>query len=73
LHALAVTGEREYLTCERCADYRAVPPHELDAVRDLIQRQFGYHASFIHFPIVGLCATCAAEVRERPEISAGQP
>ena len=24
LHALAVTGEREYLTCERCADYRAV-------------------------------------------------
>ena len=55
LHALAVTGEREYLTCERCADFRAVAPQELDAVRELVERQFGYRASFIHFPIVGLC------------------
>jgi Fur family transcriptional regulator, ferric uptake regulator len=62
LHALAVTGEREYLTCERCADYRAVVPERLDAVRELIERQFGYRASFIHFPIVGLCPSCIAEV-----------
>jgi Fur family transcriptional regulator, ferric uptake regulator len=73
LHALAVSGEREYLTCERCADYRAVRPHELDAVRDLIQRQFGYRASFIHFPIVGLCDGCAAAVREQPRASVGRP
>jgi len=73
LHALAVTGEREYLTCERCADYRAVPPQELDAVRDLIQRQFGYRASFIHFPIVGLCEGCAAAVREESRASGGRP
>ncbi len=73
LHALAVSGEREYLTCERCADYRAVPPQALDAVRDLIQSQFGYHASFIHFPIVGLCDSCAAAVREEPRASAGAP
>jgi Fur family transcriptional regulator, ferric uptake regulator len=66
LHALAVAGEQEYLTCERCADYRAVATEELDAVRDLIERQFGYRASFIHFPIVGLCRGCAAEVGERP-------
>jgi Fur family transcriptional regulator, ferric uptake regulator len=59
LHALAVAGEREYLTCERCADYRVVVPQELDAVRDMIERQFGYRASFIHFPIVGLCSVCA--------------
>src|SRR5216683_1526560 len=40
LRALAVAGEREYLTCERCADYRAVAPEDLDAVRGLIARQF---------------------------------
>jgi Fur family ferric uptake transcriptional regulator len=62
LHALAVAGEREYLTCERCADYRAVAPEELDEVRDLIERRFGYRARFTHFPIVGLCASCAAAV-----------
>jgi Fur family transcriptional regulator, ferric uptake regulator len=73
LHALAVTGEREYLTCERCADYRAVPTQELDVVRDLIQRQFGYRASFIHFPIVGLCDRCAAAVRDQPRASTGHP
>src|SRR5271165_7063968 len=72
LHALAVTGEREYLTCERCADYRAVPPQELDAVRELVERRFGYRASFTHFPIVGLCPGCAAEASGRPRPSAGQ-
>jgi len=62
LHALAMAGEREYLTCERCADYRAVQPAELDEVRELIERRFGYRARFTHFPIVGLCAGCAAAV-----------
>ena len=72
LHALAVTGEREYLTCERCADYRAVAPEELDAVREMIERQFGYRASFIHFPIVGLCSNCAEAVRGGPRSRRGQ-
>lgn len=72
LHALAVTGEREYLTCERCADYRAVRPEELDAVRELIELQFGYRASFIHFPIVGLCPKCAAAVDGPQRSSGGQ-
>lgn len=73
LHALAVAGEREYLTCERCGDYRAVALEELDAVRALIERQFGYRASFIHFPIVGLCSGCAAAVNGRPQSSEGRP
>jgi Fur family ferric uptake transcriptional regulator len=72
LHALAVSGEREYLTCERCADYRAVAPEDLDAVRELIQRQFGYRASFIHFPIVGLCDGCSADLRGDARSSAGR-
>jgi Fur family ferric uptake transcriptional regulator len=65
LHALAVGGELEYLTCERCADYRAVPREELDAVRDLVEVGFGYRASFTHFPIVGLCRSCAAAMGAR--------
>jgi len=71
LHALAATGAREYLTCERCADYQAVAPEELDAVRDLIELRFGYRARFTHFPIVGLCAGCAAAVNGRPQRPAG--
>ena len=69
LHALAVAGEREYLTCERCADYKAVAPEELDAVRALVESCFGYHALFTHFPIVGLCRSCAAAVRSQPRLS----
>jgi Fur family ferric uptake transcriptional regulator len=64
LHALAVAGELEYLTCERCADYRAVAPEELRAVRELIETRFGYRASFTHFPIVGLCPSCTEAVTE---------
>ena len=71
LHALAVTGEREYLTCERCADYRAVAPEELDAVRELIERQFGYRASFIHFPIVGPVSRVRRRGAGRSAIAAG--
>jgi Fur family ferric uptake transcriptional regulator len=67
LHVLAVTGEREYLTCERCGDFRAVAPEELDPFRDLIERQFGYRASFTHFPIVGLCSGCASAVGDQPQ------
>lgn len=73
LHALAVAGEQEYLTCERCADYQAVAPEELDPVRELVERQFGYRASFTHFPIVGLCPSCAAAVCEEPLSSARLP
>jgi Fur family transcriptional regulator, ferric uptake regulator len=73
LHALAMSGECEYLTCERCADYRAVAPAELDAVRVLIERLFGYTARFTHFPIVGLCADCAQDVRSQPPRPAEHP
>jgi len=62
LYALAVEGAKEYLTCERCADFVAVPPQQLKDIRDTIRARFGYVASFAHFPIVGLCATCARDM-----------
>jgi Fur family ferric uptake transcriptional regulator len=60
LWALAGAGPREFLTCERCGDYRAVDPEDLEPVRALIRSAFGYEASWAHFPVVGLCAACAA-------------
>jgi Fe2+ or Zn2+ uptake regulation protein len=58
LYALGRDGEREWITCERCGDFRAVDPAELDGVRSAIQDAFGYRASFTHFPVVGLCGAC---------------
>lgn len=58
LYALNLDGEREWLTCERCGDFRAVDPAHLDGVRAAIEAAFGYRASFAHFPVVGLCESC---------------
>jgi Fur family transcriptional regulator, ferric uptake regulator len=60
LYALTGGAEREYLACERCDRVVAVEAEQLDEVRALIEREFGYRARFSHFPIVGLCADCAA-------------
>lgn len=59
LYAIAIAGEQEYLTCERCAEFRAVARTDLAVVRAAIRARFGYEADFSHFPIVGLCAACA--------------
>jgi len=50
--------EREYLVCESCHALQAVEPNELDEVRDVIRKGFGFSARFTHFPIVGLCPAC---------------
>ncbi len=60
LWALAGCGEQEYLLCDRCGEVRALDPRELDPMREEIRRAFGFRARFSHFPILGLCARCAA-------------
>jgi Fur family ferric uptake transcriptional regulator len=59
LWALAGRQELEYLYCERCGEVTAVAVQALDPVREEIREQFGFHASFRHFAIVGVCASCA--------------
>ncbi len=54
-------SRREYLVCERCDRVDTVDSGRLDRVRARIREDFGYEAAFTHFPIVGLCAACAAE------------
>jgi Fur family transcriptional regulator, ferric uptake regulator len=50
----------EFLYCEGCGRVTVLEPHELDAIRTEIRDRFGLTARFAHFPIVGLCAGCAA-------------
>ncbi len=61
LYAPAGTGEREYLVCDACGSVKAVDPKQMNPVRTMIQKRFGYAARFSHFPILGLCADCASE------------
>lgn len=60
LYVLSGRAEREYLACERCGRVTSVDAAELDPVRDRIRKAFGHEASFRHFPMLGLCAECAA-------------
>ena len=51
--------ERDYFVCERCDAVRAADPGALDPVREAIARAFGWRVRFSHFPIAGLCPSCA--------------
>jgi Fur family ferric uptake transcriptional regulator len=59
LFTIATAGEREHLTCERCAEYVALEPTQLNEVRRAIRSPLGYAVRFSHVPIVGLCQRCA--------------
>jgi Fur family ferric uptake transcriptional regulator len=61
LYSHAGLDELEYLVCDSCNSVTAVEREEMDPVRHLIQKRFGYEARFSHFPILGLCAECAQE------------
>jgi Fe2+ or Zn2+ uptake regulation protein len=61
LYARSGLGRREYLLCDSCGAHLAVEPTELDDIRDLVRRRFGYEARFTHFPVAGLCPRCAKD------------
>jgi len=67
LYALIGPGDHEYLYCERCHTVLTVDPSELDPIRKQTQRQFGFHARFTHFPIVGSCRSCAETTDAEPD------
>lgn len=60
LYVLTSEHEVEYLYCERCARVTAVAPHQLDPIRQRIQKEFGHTPRFTHFAIVGTCHDCTA-------------
>ena len=61
LYALARGADQEYLCCDRCGRVTDVDPAALDGVRAaLIGATSATDARFSHFPIHGLCASCAS-------------
>jgi Fur family transcriptional regulator, ferric uptake regulator len=74
-YALSAASELEFVTCELCGAFVAVPPGRLDAARAMIERETGYRARFSHFPIVGTCAACsrAGETTPRQEHTHAHP
>jgi Fur family transcriptional regulator, ferric uptake regulator len=60
-YALASASELEFVSCEQCGAFEAIPRDRLEAARELIERETGYRARFSHFPIVGTCADCHEE------------
>jgi Fur family ferric uptake transcriptional regulator len=60
LYAIAHEGEEGFVACERCGEVRAADPRACALIKTAIRRAFGYEASFVHFPIVGVCSSCAA-------------
>jgi Fur family ferric uptake transcriptional regulator len=59
-YVLAGAPTREYLACEGCGAFVGADAHALEPVRALVREAFGYEARFSHFPIVGLCGSCAS-------------
>jgi Fur family transcriptional regulator, ferric uptake regulator len=58
VYGLLAHGEHEYLVCEVCGRVTAADVEQLDRVRAVIRKQFGYEAHFSHFPIHGRCEDC---------------
>lgn len=61
LYGLTGAAEHEYLVCNSCGAVRAVEPKRMERLRSLVRDEFGYEASFSHFPIIGLCRDCRPE------------
>jgi Fe2+ or Zn2+ uptake regulation protein len=61
LYAIARPEDEGYLACERCGEVRPGNPRAVAVIRGAVRKAFGYDASFLSFPIVGICARCTNE------------
>lgn len=61
VYTLAGDEHEGFLSCERCGETTAANARAVALIRHAVHRAFGYDASFVHFPIVGVCPGCAAE------------
>lgn len=63
LYAIRRAADEGFVACERCGEVRAADPRAVALIRTAVRRAFGYEASFVHFPIVGVCSSCSSEER----------
>jgi Fur family ferric uptake transcriptional regulator len=61
LYTIARDEHEGFLSCERCGEIKLANPRAIAVLRQAVEKAFGYDASFVHFPIVGVCPSCAAE------------
>jgi Fur family transcriptional regulator, ferric uptake regulator len=73
LYVISGREDSEYLYCPDCARVTAVPPAELDPIREQIRARFGYTAEFTHFAIVGRCAACSEGGPQDDATDTGSP
>ena len=66
LYARVGAQTHEYLVCDRCRATLPVDPADLDKARAAIKRQTGWLARFNHFPVAGLCPSCADDIKAAP-------
>jgi Fur family ferric uptake transcriptional regulator len=66
LYALAGEHDREYLVCERCGSLATLDAAALAGARAAIAEVAGFEAHFDHFPVHGLCSSCAAREGAAP-------
>jgi Fur family transcriptional regulator, ferric uptake regulator len=59
LYAIARDEDQGFLACERCGEVQPANPRAVTVIRHAVRKAFGYDASFLHFPIVGICPDCA--------------
>jgi len=59
LYALAGSLADGYVVCDVCGKRKPATSEQLERVRRTVRNEFGYESAFSHFPIVGLCPTCA--------------
>jgi Fur family transcriptional regulator, ferric uptake regulator len=58
LYTIARDDHEGYVACERCGTISPANPAALKLIRQAVHKAFGYDASFVHFPIVGVCPDC---------------
>ena len=61
---LASEAQHQHMVCRRCGDERELEVSVLDPLDRYLRERYGFVADLAHFAIVGLCARCAAAVRE---------
>jgi len=61
LYALHSRRPAAVAYCERCGERRPIDRSRLVVLRDAVREACGFEVAFGHFPVIGLCAACAAE------------
>jgi Fur family ferric uptake transcriptional regulator len=59
LYTMSGGDDVGYVACERCGEVRVVDSRAVAQVRATVRATVGFEATFLRFPIVGKCPSCA--------------